>query len=107
MEKSDAINKIKELLVEIQHNLYNRAEQRRNTMLYNNVKSYDELRDIALNKTGFALVNWCGNVDCENKIKEDLGLKSRCIPFGVSDPDGNCVVCNKEASTKIYFGKQY
>lgn len=107
IEKSDAINKIKELLIEIQHNLYNRAEARRNSMLYNNVKTYDELRDIAQNKPGFALVNWCGNVECENKIKDDLGLKSRCIPFGFEEPDGKCVVCNKEAKTKIYFGKQY
>ena len=107
LEKSNAINKIKELLIEIQHNLYNRAEQRRNSMLYNHVKTYEELKDIALNKPGFALVNWCGNVECENKIKEDLGLKSRCIPFGLSEPDGKCVVCGKESKTKIYFGKQY
>ncbi len=107
VEKSDAINKIKELLIEIQHNLYNRALERRNSMLYNNVKTYEELRDIAENKPGFALVNWCGNVECENKIKDDLGLKSRCIPEGMTDTDGCCVVCGKEAVTKIYFGKQY
>ena len=107
IEKSDAINKIKELLVEIQHNLYNRALERRNTMLYNNVRTYEELTDIAQNKPGFALVNWCGNVLCEDKIKEELGLKSRCIPFGHEDSDGNCVVCGKAGITKIYFGKQY
>ena len=107
LDKSDAINKIKELLVEIQHNLYNRALERRNSMLYNNVRTYEELRDIAENKPGFALVNWCGNVLCEDKIKEDLGLKSRCMPEGLTDTDGACVVCGKEAVTKIYFGKQY
>ena len=107
LDKSDAINRIKELLVEIQHNLYNRALERRNSMLYNNVRTYEELRDIAENKPGFALVNWCGNVLCEDKIKEDLGLKSRCMPEGLTDTDGACVVCGKEAATKIYFGKQY
>ena len=107
IEKSDAINKIKELLIDIQHNLYNRALERRNSMLYNNVKTYEELKDIALNKPGFALVNWCGCTECEDKIKEELGLKSRCMPFGLTDTDGNCVVCGKEATTKIYFGKQY
>jgi len=107
IEKSDAINQIQNLLIEIQHNLYNRAMTRRNSMLYNNVRTYEELTDIAKNKSGFALVNWCGNVECENKIKEDLGLKSRCIPFGLEDSDGPCVVCGKYANTKIYFGKQY
>ena len=107
LDKSDVINKIKELLVDIQHNLYNRALERRNSMLYNNVKTYEELVDIAENKPGFALVNWCGKTECENKIKEDLGLKSRCMPEGLTDTDGDCIVCGKEAVTKIYFGKQY
>ena len=107
VEKSDAINKIKELLIEIQHNLYNRALERRNSMLYNNVSNYEELSDIAKNKPGFALVNWCGKTECEDKIKDDLGLKSRCMPEGMTDTDGCCVVCGKEAVTKIYFGKQY
>jgi len=107
LEKSDAINKIKDLLIEIQHNLYNKALERRNSMLYNNVKTYNELADIAKNKPGFALVNWCGKVECEDKIKDDLGLKSRCIPFGLEDSDGPCVVCGEYGQNKIYFGKQY
>ena len=107
IDKSDVIKKVSELLIEIQHNLYNRALERRNSMLYNDVKSYNELKDIALNKPGFALINWCGNVECEDKIKDELGLKSRCIPEGMADSDGNCVVCGKEGITKIYFGKQY
>lgn len=107
LEKSDAINKIKELLIEIQHNLYNRALERRNSMLYNNVRTYEELTDIAHNKPGFALVNWCGKTECEDKIKDDLGLKSRCIPFGLEDSDGPCVVCGEYGKHKIYFGKQY
>ena len=76
-------------------------------MLYNNVSTYEELSDIAKNKPGFALVNWCGRTECEDKIKDDLGLKSRCMPEGMTDTDGCCVVCGKEAITKIYFGKQY
>ena len=107
LEKSDAINKIKELLIDIQHNLYNKALERRNSMLYNHVKSYRELTHIALNKPGFALVNWCGKTECEDKVKEELGLKSRCIPFGLEDSDGSCVVCGEYAKCKIYFGKQY
>ena len=29
------------------------------------------------------------------------------MPEGMTDTDGNCVVCGKESITKIYFGKQY
>lgn len=107
VDKSDVLNKVDELLIEIQHNLYNTALERRNSMLYNNVQTYEELKDIAENKPGFALVNWCGDRACEDKIKDELGLKSRCIPFDLESPDGNCIVCGKQAVTKIYFGKQY
>ncbi|MBQ3021213.1 MAG: proline--tRNA ligase [Bacilli bacterium] len=107
INKIDAIYNIKTLLIDIQHNLYDTAEKRRNSMLYNDVKTYEELKDIALNKPGFALVNWCGNQECEDKIKDELGLKSRCIPTNHDISDGNCVVCGKEGKVKIYFGKQY
>lgn len=106
LDQSKVLNKIEDLLIEIQKNLYHRALERRDSMLYN-VETYEELRDIALNKSGFALINWCGNTECEDKIKDELGLKSRCIPEGMTDTDGSCVVCGKDAITKIYFGKQY
>ena len=70
---------------------------------YNN---YEEMKDIATNKNGFIKVNWCGNQACEDKIKEELGIKSRCI-INDEAPDGPCVCCGDKAVTKIYFGKQY
>ena len=98
-------NYIPKLLDNIQENMYNRALERRNTMLYE-AKNYDELKEYA-SKPGFTLINWCGDVDCENKIKDELGLKSRCIPFDNEKADGVCSVCGKEGKHKLYFGKQY
>lgn len=97
--------KIEELLENIQENLYNRALERRNTMLYE-ANTYEEFKNIAMNKPGFIKINWCGNMACEEKIKEETGLKSRCI-LEEEQPDGNCVVCGNSGKHKIYFGKQY
>lgn len=94
------------LLEDIQNNLYKRAEERRNSMMYN-LNTYEELEEMSKKSGGFAYVNWCGETSCEDKIKEDFGLKSRCIPFDGSEPDGKCICCGKDAVTKIYFGKQY
>lgn len=96
---------IETLLEEIQTNLYNQAKKRRDSMLHT-AKTYEEFQNIAKNKPGFIEVNWCGNTACEEKIKEDTGLKSRCI-IEEKNPDGNCIVCNKAGKHKIYFGKQY
>lgn len=104
----EAVMKVNELLINIQNDMYNKALERRNSMVYN-ADTYEEMSDIAKNKPGFIYTNWCGDVLCENKIKDDLGLKSRCIPFEEAEPTGNkkCVCCGKEATTKIYWAKQY
>ncbi len=103
----DAAIKINELLINIQNDMYEKAKERRDSMLYE-ANDYEEMTELA-KKPGFIYTNWCGNVDCENKIKDELGLKSRCIPFNNNEPDGNkkCVCCGNAATTKIYWAKQY
>ena len=103
--KDDVIESINKLLLDIQDNLYKKAEERRNGMIYS-ANSYDEFKSIANEKEGFVKINFCGSRECEEKIKNDTGLKSRCIIDNES-PDGNCIVCNKESKYKIYFGRQY
>ena len=102
---SDCVSKIEEMLVDIQNNLYNKALERRESLTYD-LYEYDELK-ILSEKGGFGYVNWCGNEKCEEKIKDDFGLKSRCMPLENNKVDGACICCNKEAVIKIYFGKQY
>lgn len=73
------IPKVKELLETIQKDMLKRATIRRDSMIYE-ANNYDELREIATTKDGgFTKINWCGNVECENKIKDDFGIKSRCL----------------------------
>ena len=100
----DIESSIPTLLDTIQKDMYDRALERRNSMLYE-AKTYDELKECA-EKPGFSKINWCGNYECEAKIKDELGLKSRCI-IEDEKADGPCAVCGKEAKHKIYFGKQY
>lgn len=101
----EIIEEIKELLVIIQKDMFEKAKKRRDSMIYE-AKTYDELKDIALNKPGFIKINWCGKTECEDKIKEDTTLKSRCI-IEDEEVNGPCVVCGKKATTRIYIGKQY
>ena len=51
-------------------------------------------------------INWCGDMACEDQIKEETGLKSRCI-IEDEEVSGPCVVCGKVATKRIYVGKQY
>lgn len=95
---------IRELLDIIQQDMYNRALERRNSMLYE-AHTMEEFVDIAKSKPGFIKINWCGETSCEDNIKDTTGLKSRCI-IEDEKAEGNCI-CGQTAKYKIYFGKQY
>lgn len=100
----NVLEKVTELLKEIQQNMYDKALKRRDSMIYQ-AKTKEEFQKIAKEKSGFILIDWCGNTECEEQIKEETGLKSRCIKEDVNM--GMCAYCNKPAKHKIYFGRQY
>jgi prolyl-tRNA synthetase len=56
---------------------------------------------------GFARSHWCGDGACESKIKEDLTVTIRCIPFDAPQEDGACICCGKTSSQRVIFAKAY
>lgn len=56
---------------------------------------------------GFALSHWCGDVACEEQIKDDLKVTVRCIPFDGEAEEGNCVCCGKASQKRVIFAKAY
>lgn len=101
----NVVSKIEELLPEIQQDMYDRALKRRDSMIYDTT-DYETFKKDAKEKNGFYKINWCGNTSCEDKIKEDTGLKSRCI-IEKEEITGSCIVCGEKATTRLYVGKQY
>ena len=102
----DVVSNVKTLLNDIQNNLYNRALERRNEMTYV-AKSMDEMKEIISNHPGFVKAMWCGNKECEDKIKEIKGTKSRCIPFEQEHISDKCVCCGNDAKEMVIWGIQY
>ena len=100
------VSEVKDLLNEIQNSLYNKAlKHREETTSY--AKTYEEFKDIAENKPGFIKAMWCGDLECELKIKEDTTVTSRCIPFEQENFSDKCVCCGKPAKKMLYWGKAY
>jgi prolyl-tRNA synthetase len=58
-------------------------------------------------RNGFVKAMWCGDRACEDKIKEDFGVTSRCIPFDQENLSGTCVCCGKPAKKMVYWGRAY
>lgn len=94
------------LLEEIQTAMYERALSHREKHTYD-ATSYDEFKNIVENTPGFVRAMWCGDVECENKIKEDTGATARCMPFEGSPVGDTCVCCGKKAKALVYWGRAY
>ena len=98
--------RIPEILAEYHDALYNKALERRETMTYD-AKNLEEIKEIADTKPGFIRAMWCGDRECEDKLKEIAGVTSRCIPFEQEEIGDTCVCCGKKATKMLYWGKAY
>ncbi len=68
----------------------------------------EEFLDTAENKPGYIKAMWCGDVTCEEMLKEKTGgVKSRCIPFTEEKLSDKCVCCGKPAKHMVVWGRQY
>ncbi len=98
--------KTQEILDTMQADMLARAKAHVEECTYE-AATYDEFKDIAANKPGFIKMMWCGDLDCELKIKEDAGVTSRCMPFEQKVISDVCPVCGKPAKKLVYWGKAY
>lgn len=98
--------KISEILEVMQKELLERARAHREAHTYQ-ATSYEEFMDILETKPGFVKAMWCGDVACENKIKEDTTATSRCMPFSQETISQKCICCGKDAKKLVYWGKAY
>ena len=94
------------LLKAVHDGLYQKALERRESMTYT-AHDLAEMKDIADNKPGLIKAMWCGDLECEMKLKEEVGVTSRCMPFEQEHIGDTCVCCGKPAKTMVYWGKAY
>ena len=98
--------KVGELLDSIQNDMLERAKKHLETHTYE-ARTYEEFKDTIANKPGFVKAMWCGDLECELKIKEDTTATSRCMPFKQEHLSDTCVCCGKPAKKMVYWGKAY
>lgn len=98
--------KIPELMDTLQKDLLEKARAMRDAKTYV-ATNFEEFKHIVENTPGFIKAMWCGDETCENKIKEETGATSRCIPFEQEKVADTCVCCGKPAKDMLYWGKAY
>jgi prolyl-tRNA synthetase len=97
---------IPELLAGIQENIFKRASgfRERNT---HTVNTWDEFREVAEVKGGFAYAHWDGTPETEAKIKEETKATIRCIPLDNPLEEGKCIYSGKPSSQRVLFAVAY
>ncbi len=86
--------------------LYNRALENRENRTWS-ATTMDEVKALAESNNGYIKTMWCGDLACEEKMKEEAGLSSRCMPFEQEHLSDVCPVCGKPAKVMVYWGKAY
>ncbi len=102
----DIVKYVKDLMSTIQNDMYNRAKTRRDSMTYE-AHSLNEVENIMNKQPGFIKAMWCGSEECELKMKEIRGTKSRCILENAKPIDSKCAICGKDAKDLVVWGIQY
>ena len=102
----DLETEIPKLLNAVRDGMFSKALEHRNTATYD-AKNLEEMTKIAETKPGFIRAMWCGDRECEEKLKEVAGVSSRCIPFEQEAISETCVCCGKKAEKMLYWGKAY
>ncbi len=97
---------VSRMLDTIQSDMLERARKHRDAHTSQAV-TWDEFVKTVDEKPGFVKAMWCGDLACEEKIKEVTGATSRCMPFAQEHLADTCVCCGKPAKKMVYWGRAY
>lgn len=97
---------IKDLLNEIQDNIYQKALNFRKDNTHT-ADTLDEFKDILNDKGGFVYAHWDGTKETELKIKDATKATIRCIPVDNKLEDGVCIFSGKPSTQRVLFAKSY
>ncbi len=97
---------IKNLMVEIQNNIYSKADNFK-TENTHTVDDWSEFKDIIENTGGYVYAHWDGTSETEEKIKDETKATIRCIPQDNPLEEGKCIYSGKPSKQKVLFAKAY
>ncbi len=97
---------IKNLLDEIQINIYNRALAFRDENI-RETNNWEEFISLLDDKGGFISAHWDGTAETEDKIKEQTKATIRCIPLNNKPETGKCILTGNPSTQRVLFARAY
>ena len=103
LAKNEAVEKIPNLLENIQQGLFEQALKFREENTHN-IESYDEFKRV-IKKGGFVRCGWDGTEKTETRVKEETKATIRCIPFDENPSGLTCVFSGHPAKHEVIYAK--
>ena len=97
---------VAEQLELVQKGMFDKAKRNLDEHIFE-AHSLDEAKQLQQAHGGFIKTMWCGELDCEMKMKEEAGMSSRCMPLEQEHLDDVCPICGRAAKKMIYWGVAY
>ena len=97
---------IKNLLSEIQNNLFQNAQKFRDSNI-TKVDDFNTFEKLLKSKGGFFSCHWDGTKQTEELIKQKLKATIRCIPIDSKLENGKCILTGLPSKRRVLFAKSY
>ena len=102
----DLESAVREQLALCHQVMFARAKKNLESNVYE-AHSLEEAKRLQAEHGGFIKTMWCGELECELKMKEEGGMSSRCMPLEQEQLDTVCPICGRPAKHSIYWGIAY
>ncbi len=99
------VQRVKDLLVNVQENIYQKAKKFRDARIYE-CDDYEEFKT-RIKDGGFFLCHWDGTPETEEKIKEETQATIRCVPFMFEQTEGVDMVSGKPSKQRVLIARAY
>ena len=99
------VQRVKDLLVNVQENIYQKAKKFRDARIYE-CDNYEEFKT-RIKDGGFFLCHWDGTPETEEKIKEETQATIRCVPFMFEQTEGVDMVSGKPSKQRVLLARAY
>jgi prolyl-tRNA synthetase len=103
---AEAPQTLRSILDTMQQDLFDRAKKHLESHIFD-IEGYADFKKAMEDTIGFVRSFWCGNEECETKIKEETSATVRVIPFTQPDAMKACVRCGAPGKSQVYFAKAY
>lgn len=105
LQMTDIGEKIDNLLIQIQDNIFQKALSFRDENTYN-VDTWDEFIS-KIKQGGFVRAHWDGTEETEQIIKDKTKATIRIIPINERTEDGKCILTGNPSKQRVVFAKAY